>query len=214
MAFTIDTLYRRVSNTRLFTALLFALLGGCSGIGVSPDPTETFSSTHYTRYAWRSEPPSLTVGGKDKLQQKSPSIRAGVQEKMAELGYRLVDKADAEFLVEYLAATSYTDGQLARGGSNEDLYGSSVNRQVDGASIDNAYALGGSVETGEIVLVFVDAQTTNRLWRVQVSLVVENANRVDDSEVRKAVRRGLASLPAASPPTDSVSIRTANHNPL
>lgn len=192
------TLLERLPGAGLFAVPALAMLSACSGIHVIPDATDTFAATSYTRYAWRSEPPSQTISSKDKLQQKSPAIRASFQERMSELGYQLVDKADAEFLVEYLAATSYTDGQLARGGSNAELYGSSVNRQVDGASIDNAYALGGSVETGEITLVFVDAKTTDRLWRVQANIVVEDANRVDLDEVRKAVRRALASVPPAS----------------
>ena len=175
-------------------------LGACSGVDVNSDPTDTFAATNYTRYAWRSEPPSQTAFGKDKLPLTSPSLRASFEERMTELGYRRVDKADAQFVVEYLATSGYNDGQLARQSSNTVLYPSSVNRQIDGASIDNAYALGGAVETKDLELVFIDTVSSDVLWRVQVSLVVEDTNRVDEGDIRSAVRQGLRSLPSAPRP--------------
>jgi len=167
-------------------------------VEVIPDDTAAFAATKYTRYAWRSEPPSKSGYGTDKLPQTSPAIRASFEEKMAGLGYRKVAKSDAQFLVEYLATAGYNDGLVARQSSNSVLYPSSVNRQIDGASVDNAYALGGVVETGNLVLIFIDAATSDVLWRVRVSTVVEDTNRVDEDAVRNAVRRGLSSLPSAS----------------
>lgn len=172
-----------------------ALLGACSGVDITPAATETFAATNYTRYAWRSDPLSQTSYSKDMLAIKSPSIRAGVEEKMAQLGYRRVDRADAEFLVEYFAAPGSNDGQLSHGGSNDMLYGSSVNRQIDGASANNALALSRPVETGDMQLMFFDAVTNDVLWRVQISIVVEDANSIDHDEVRNAVRKGVSVLP-------------------
>ncbi|MDP5070332.1 MAG: DUF4136 domain-containing protein, partial [Congregibacter sp.] len=67
-------------------------------------------------------------------------------------------------------------------------------------SIDNAYALGGAVETKDLELVFIDTVSSDVLWRVQVSLVVEDTNRVDEGDIRSAVRQGLRSLPSAPRP--------------
>ncbi len=172
-------------------------LSACSGTQVTPSDTATFAATAYTDYAWRSEPPSSSTNSKDMLAQKSPSIRAGVEEAMSGLGYRRVDKTQAEFLIEYVAAPGFADGQLVRGGSNTTLYGSSVNRQVDGALEDNAYALSGPVKTGEMKLMFLDAASSEVLWRVDMSIVVEDANRIDHDKVRAAVRKGIAALPPA-----------------
>jgi hypothetical protein len=182
---------------RLLAPLCLSLLTACTGVDVMPAATETFAGTGYTRYAWRSEPPSQTTSSKDMLARKSPSIRAGVDEQMAELGYRRVARAEADFLIEYIAAPGFNEGQLSYGGSNDMLYGSSVNRQIDGASADNAEALSGPVETAEMELVFLDAATVEVLWRVQISMVVEDANRIDHDAVRDAVRRGVAALPPA-----------------
>lgn len=188
--------FKRISG--LHSILLYpVLLGACSGVDIIPAATETFAATQYTRYAWRSEPPTQTIHGKDIVAQKSPSIRAGVEEKMAQLGYRRTDRADAEFLVEYFAAPGFKDGQLAHGGSNDMLYGSSINRDIDGASANNALALSGPVETREMQLVFFDSATNDVLWHVQISIVVEDMNRIDHDEVRKAVRKGVSALPPA-----------------
>lgn len=182
----------------VLSLLSVVLLGGCGGIDTIAEPTETFAANNYRLYAWRSEPPSREISSKDKLQQKSPSIRAGVEEKMSQLGYRRVEKSEAEFLIEYLADVGYNDGQVSHTGSNEVLYPSSVNRHIDGASVDNAYALGGMVETGNVMLVFVDAASTESLWQVRISMVVKDTNRIDEAQVRRAVRKGLATLPPAS----------------
>lgn len=182
---------------RLLLPACFAFMLGCSGVDVTPAATETFADTGYTRYAWRSDPPSQPTYSKDMLARKSPSIRAGVEAEMAQLGYRRVDRAEAEFLVEYIAAPGFNDGQLSYGGSNDMLYGSSVNRQIDGASADNAEALSGPVETAEMEVVFLDAASVEVLWRVQISMVVEDANRIDHAAVRGAVRKAIAGLPPA-----------------
>lgn len=197
MVFTARMFSTRFLHLRLFYVSALLALSACSGIEIVPEPTETFTATNYTRYAWRSQPPSQTVGSKDKLPQKSPAIRAAFEEKMGELGYRRVERDEAEFLVEYMAATGFNDGQLARISSNDVLYPSSVNRQIDGASADNAYALGGVVETGNMMLVFVDVETMEPLWRVQMSFVVQDTNRVDEAEVRRAIRKGVGVLPPA-----------------
>jgi hypothetical protein len=182
---------------RLMVWACLALQLGCSGVDVTPAATETFASTGYTRYAWRSDPPSRTTLSKDMLAQKSPSIRAGVETEMAALGYERVERGEADFLIEYIAAPGFNEGQLSYGGSNDMLYGSSVNRQIDGASADNAEALSEPVETAEMELVFLDVDTVEVLWRAQISMVVEDANRVDHDAVRSAVRKAIAALPAA-----------------
>lgn len=194
MSKMLSAVHNRIFGTGVMLFCL-GLLAACSGVDITPAATETFAATNYTRYAWRSEPFSQTGYSKDMLAIKSPSIRAGVEERMAQLGYRRVDRADAEFLVEYFAAPGSNDGQLSHGGSNDMLYGSSVNRQIDGASATNALALSRPVETGDMQLVFFDAVTNEVLWRVQISIVVEDANRIDHDEVRNAVRKGVSVLP-------------------
>lgn len=179
---------------------LSLLLGACSGTETIPDDTARFAAGGHSRYAWRSEPLSQSGNSRDLIYQADPVIRASVDERLAELGYRLVDSDSADFLVEYFAAESIGEGQIATSASNVYPYPTAtINRLPDGATVDNAYALGGARAFGNLVLVFVEKTSTELLWRVRISKLIEDANRINERAVRAAVRQGLATLPEASP---------------
>lgn len=176
-----------------------AALAACSGIETDPGDTARFEATGFSRYAWRSE--ALDTGGhsRDLLSRADPTIRASVEERLAELGYRRVATEDAQFVIEYIAAGSINDGRLATSASNVTPYPvATINRQVDGATVDNAYALSGVKEMGNLLLVFVDKTSRDVLWRVRISKVIDDANRVNERALRAAIRQGLATLPDAS----------------
>lgn len=183
---------------RLALVLLTAILAACSGTETIPGDTAAFSATGYNSYAWRSEPLKASGYSKDKIYQADPAIRAAVDARMAELGYRLVPRDNAEFLVEYLAATGVNAGLMESTASNVTPYPSAtINRLPDGASVDNAYALGGAKETKNVMLVFVERSSLELLWQVHISAIMQDANRVDPDSVRRAIRQGLATLPEA-----------------
>jgi hypothetical protein len=185
---------------RLLACLLvFALLGACSGTETIPGDTAAFADTGYTSYAWRSDPLSQSGYSKDKMYQADPAIRDAVNEKMRELGYREADREDAEFLIEYVVAAGMNDGLLPRTSTNVTPYPSAmINRQMDGASVDNAYALGGVKDTGNLMLVFVDSADKDLLWQLRISTVIQDANQVDTKAVRRIIRDGLSALPSVS----------------
>jgi hypothetical protein len=190
------TLTRLAGLTGLLGSLLLA---ACSGVEIIPDDTSAFAATGYTRYAWRSEPLSQDGYSKSKVYQADPAIRAAVDKRLAELGYRQVSADDAQFLVDYVAAAGFNQGQLARNASNvTPVPTAMINRQVNQAEVDNAYALGGVKEMGNIALVFLNSSNKDVLWKVTVSSVIEDANRVDKSAVSKAMRQSLSTLPEAS----------------
>lgn len=187
---------KRVS---LYLLVAFAL-GACSGVEVIPGDTSAFEATGYTRYAWRSGALIQPAYSKDEIYQADPIVRASVEEGMAALGYQRVEKEDAEFLVEYVAAAGFNDSLLPRSATNVDTYTTgTINRMPDGASVDNAYALSGVKETGNIMLVFVDKSTAQPVWQVRISSLITDANKVDERAVRRAVGQGLSHLPAARP---------------
>jgi hypothetical protein len=182
----------------LYLLVAFAL-SACSGVEVIPGDITAFEATGYTQYAWRSEALSQPAYSKDKIYQADPIVRASVEEEMAALGYQRVEKEDAEFLVEYVAAAGFNDSLLPRSATNVGPYNTgNINRLPDGASVDNAYALSGVKETGNIMLVLIDKSTTKPLWQVRISSLIKDANKVDEGAVRQAVSRGLSQLPEAS----------------
>ena len=174
------------------------LLAACSGVEIIPDDTSAFAATGYTRYAWRSEPLSQDGYSKSRVYQADPAIRAAVDKRLGELGYKLVNSSDAQFLVDYVAAAGFNQGQIARNASNiTPVPTAMINRQVNQAEVDNAYALGGVKEMGNIALVFLNNSNTDVLWKVTVSSVVKDANRVDEKAVGKVMRQSLGTLPPA-----------------
>ncbi len=185
---------------RILLASLMISIAACSGVETIPDDTARFEATGFKTFAWRSEPLSQDTFSRDRMaQQADPVIRDTVQTRLEELGYRLVAREDAEFLIEYLAAAGINDGQLARTASNVTPYPTAtIGRIADGASVDNAYALGGMKEMGNLMLLFVDPRASEVLWRVTISKVVEDVNQINEGAVRRAVRQGLSTLPNAS----------------
>lgn len=186
------------SKVRMIGVMIAALvaLSACSGIETIPDDTSAFEATRYSRYAWRSEPLSSASYSKDRLYAADAAVRESFDQRMKELGYELVAKDQAQFLVEYLAAAGINDGRLSSTVSNVRAYPSTtINRQADGATVDNAYALGGVKETGNVLIVFADAENANLLWQVSISTVVQDTNRVDSDAVGRAIRQGLSTLP-------------------
>ena len=181
-------------HNAILGVVIVSLVYGCSGVDVVSEPVTSFEARNYSRYAWRSAPPRDSATSRDLSVKKSSAIRQGVVDRLGELGYQLVDKSSAEFLIEYVAAAGFNEGQLIHGASNDSLYGSSVNREIDGASEDNAQQLSGDVQTSDIRIVFIDAASSDVLWRVAISMVVEDANRIDERGVKQAVREGLAPL--------------------
>ena len=186
----------------LAVTLVAALsLAACSGVETRPEETDTFAAGNYTFYRWRSEPLENTAASRDPVYVMDPIVRAAVDAELKNKGYRL-NPEKAQFSVDYLFATGMRMGQKGSEASNLSNYpGVIPNRNVDQASIDNAYALGGVKETSNIALQFNDVERKEEVWRVIVTKIVEDANRVDSSRLRKninsAVKEGLRSLPKA-----------------
>jgi hypothetical protein len=179
------------------TGLLLCLLAACSGVEIIPDDTAGFAASGFTRYAWRSEPLRQDGYSKDRIYQADPAIRTAVDQRLAELGYERVNRERAQFLVDYVAAAGFNDGQLARSGTNiQPVPTAMINRQVNQAEVDNAYALGGVKEMGNIALVFLASSDQHLLWKVTVSSIIQDSNRVDGDALQKVMRRSLSTLPA------------------
>ena len=181
---------------RLLIAAILLGVSACSGIETIPEDTARFEETGFQTFAWRSEPLTPDAYTRDRLAQADPMIRETVETRLIELGYRSVPREEAEFLVEYVAAAGINDGLIPRTASNVTPYPTAtIGRIADGATVDNAYALGGVKEVGILLVVFVDPRQSEVLWRVRISKVIEDANKISESAVRRAVRQGLSTLP-------------------
>ena len=111
-------------------------------------------------------------------------------------GY-ILDPARAQFSVDYLQATALREGvssQDASGGIDP-IPSARPNRQINQAMGDNANALAGVQTTN-------DMESQEEVWRVVVTKIVDDVNRVDANTMRnnlqKGISKGMSSLPDAS----------------
>ena len=188
---------RRITS---FAVVLLSLtIAACSSIETRPADTAQFEALSYTYFKWRSQPLQNSSRSADALYIMDPIIRREVNAQLAAKGY-VLDEERAQFSVDYIFATGLRMGEKGSEASNLSTYpGVIPNRNVDQASVDNAYALGGVKETSNIALQFNDVARKEEVWRVIVTKIVENTNTAEyrklESNIRGAVRQGLRPLP-------------------
>ena len=189
----------RITNI-LATGLLALLLAACSGVEIQPAEVDQFAAGNYQYYKWRSDPIQNTANSSDPFYTIDPILRRQVNSGLQSKGY-ILDEERAQFSVDYIFATGMRQGEMSEQASNLTPYPSVMpNRQVDGASVDNAIALGGVKETRNIALQFNDVASTDEVWQVIMTSFVEDVNNLDsqiDAKLGKAVRQALKSLPPA-----------------
>jgi hypothetical protein len=191
---------RRTHYIAVLVPLILALCA-CSGIETHPAPTDTFAQGNYHYYKWRSQPLQNTTGSADSAYVLDPVLREQLDAALQDKGY-VQDEKRAQFSVDYIFASLVRDGVVASEASNLSTYpGVIPSRNVDQASIDNAYALGGVQETRNIGIQFNDVKRNEEVWRVIITKIVEDANTVNtvnlDKSITKAVRQALRTLPDA-----------------
>jgi hypothetical protein len=181
--------------------MLALALGGCSGIETRPEDTARFAEKNYQYYTWRSQPLKNPGNSNDRIYLMDPIVRREVDRNLQAKGYRL-DPSRAQFSVDYLQAPGLRMGEKSEAATNITPYPTVLpNRQVDGAVVDNAHALGGIKETSNIAIQFNDVTSKQEIWQVVITKLVENVNEVDrkklDTTLTKAIARGLDKLPSA-----------------
>ena len=184
----------------LATGLLALLLAACSGIEIQPDKIDQFAAGHYQYYKWRSEPMTNSANSSDPIYSIDPVLRRQVNAGLQSKGY-ILDQERAQFSVDYIFATGMRQGEKSEQASNLTLHPSVMpNRQIDGASVDNAIALGGVKETRNIALQFNDVTSNEEVWQVIMTRFVEDVNKAGsrvDENLSKAINKALKPLPPA-----------------
>ncbi|RLA56860.1 MAG: hypothetical protein DRQ98_00775 [Gammaproteobacteria bacterium] len=186
---------------RLFLPLILAmLLAACSGVEVQPGKIDQFAAGNYQYYKWRTEPMSNTANSSDPIYNVDPVLRRQVNADLQSKGY-ILNEERAQFSVDYIFAAGMRQGEKSEQASNLTPYPRVMpNRQVDGASVDNAIALGGVKETRNIALQFNDVASNEEVWQVIMTRIVEDVNNVGsrvDANLSKAISQALKPLPHA-----------------
>ena len=175
-------------------------LAACSGIETRPAPMDTFAAGNYKYYYWRSDPLPNAANSQDPMYIMDPILRSAVNADLAKKGY-ILDKERAQFSVDYVYASGLRMGERSAEASNITPYPSvNPNRQLNQAVADNAYALGGVKETSNIALQFNDTTSKKEVWHVIITKIVENVNKVDKSDMRDSLKRGIRDALDPLPP--------------
>jgi hypothetical protein len=190
-----------ISRTLVTVVLSFAL-AACSGVETRPEDTAGFAAKNYQYYSWRSQPLQNPANSTDAIYLMDPIVRREIDKTLQAKGYRL-DPERAQFSVDYLQAPGLRMGEKSEVASNITHYPTvNPNRQVDGAVVDNAHALGGVKETNNIAIQINDVAGKQEIWQVIITKFVENVNQVDrqnlDKNLSRAISKGLDTLPPAS----------------
>lgn len=191
----------QLSKRLLGISSLLLTLAACSGVETRPADVSTFTAGHYLYYSWRSEPLVNTTNSNDSMYRLDPALRGAINANLKSKGY-VLDPSRAQFNVDYVFAPGVRDGVKGTEASNLSTHpGVIPNRDLDQASIDNAYALGALKETRKIGIQFNDIQRKEEVWHVTITKLVENANSTKGSKlnsaISSAVSKGMESLPQA-----------------
>ncbi len=191
----------QLSKRLLGISALLLTLAACSGVETSPADVSTFAAGNYHFYSWRSEPVVNTTNSTDPMYRLDPILRDAINAKLKSKGY-ILDPTRAQFNVDYIFAPGVRDGVKGVEASNLSTQPGVVpSRDIDQASIDNAYALGGLKETRNIGIQFNDIERKEEVWHVTITKLVENANSTKGSnlngEISSAVNKGMELLPQA-----------------
>lgn len=188
--------------TCVATLSLCALLVACSGVESRPEATDTFAAGNYQYYKWLTKPLVNTANSQDPVYAIDPLVRRAIDRELRNKGYQL-NPEKAQFSVDYRYAQGTRVGEVSRDAGNLSTYPGVVpNRNMDGASIDNAYALGGVKVTNNIGIGINDIASNKEVWRVVITKIVEDVNKFDsnraENNISRAVKEGLRTLPRAN----------------
>lgn len=185
--------------SRLAAAILCIAMVGCVTMEVDTSSPKRFADKNYQTFSWRSEVPTGVPQSMESLYRLSTTVREVVADALQKKGYRY-EASGGDFLVSYSFGTRLEGGEEpATPGVNTG--GAVINRNTDGAMMDNAYALSGPREVAMLVLSFEDGSNLATVWTASISQMVENQNQANLDKVQRRLETGVAkalrSLPDA-----------------
>ena len=188
-----------IQISRLAAAILCIAMVGCVTMEVDTSSPKRFADKNYQTFSWRSEVPTGVPQSMESLYRLSTTVREVVADALQKKGYRY-EASGGDFLVSYSFRTRLEGGEEpVTPGVNTG--GAVINRNTDGAMMDNAYALSGPREVAMLMLSFEDGSNLATVWTASISQMVENQNQANLDKVQRRLETGVAkalrSLPDA-----------------
>ena len=171
------------------TALCIGTLG-CTTIQVDTAPVDRFANKGFQTFSWRAEVPTGVPQSMETLYQLSTTVRGVLSAWLKKKGYRY-QASGGDFLVSY-AFGAGLEGGIKSQVLNPAPTSSVINRSLDPAIINNAYALSGPREVASLMLSFEDGDNLAAIWSANISQLVENQNQPDLDKIRRKLEPGIA----------------------
>lgn len=185
--------------SRLAAAILCIAMVGCVTMEVDTSSPKRFADKNYQTFSWRSEVPTGVPQSMESLYRLSTTVREVVADALQKKGYRY-EASGGDFLVSYSFRTRL-EGSEEPVTPGVNTGGAVINRNTDGAMMDNAYALSGPREVAMLMLSFEDGSNLATVWTASISQMVENQNQANLDKVQRRLETGVAkalrSLPDA-----------------
>ena len=185
--------------SRLAAAILCIAMVGCVTMEVDTSSPKRFADKNYQTFSWRSEVPTGLPQSMESLYRLYTTVREVLADALQKKGYRY-EASGGDFLVSHSFGTRLEGGEEpVTPGVNTG--GAVINRNTDGAMMDNAYALSGPREVAMLMLSFEDGSNLATVWTASISQMVENQNQANLDKVQRRLETGVAkalrSLPDA-----------------
>lgn len=177
---------------RILVLLSIFALSACMGLKVEVDEQLTFDPLVYKTYAWTNKPMVDTTGRQEMVLRGDGILRAQVDALLRERGYQQVNRAGADFLVDYRFSQTM---KVDRGGiispTDElagawDLGDDVNNTQLHNHSV-NAYILHSNLK---LIMTDSEGQT---LWRASATKLVDNES-PSNKELGKTLSKILGKM--------------------
>lgn len=169
-------------------ALFIVVLTACVGIKVDVGDASAFRQAAYQSYAWESAP-IKSDGRDDKLFYLDRYLRRAVDRDLQQLGYQLVSKEQAGFLVTYRYFETVSNDQGGPISPSDEMaanydFGSDVNN----TNIHNHY-IPVAIKRGHLELLFIDRAKNKPVWHAVAEKIIE-----DDSPDKSSFRKRSSKL--------------------
>ncbi len=157
---------------------------------VDTTSSKRFADNSYKTFSWRSEVPADVPQSMENLYRLSTAVREVVAKALQKKGYRY-EASGGDFLVSYSFETRLEGGKepitpVVNTGV------ALINRNTDGAMMDNVYALSGPREVAILMLSVEDGGNLAAVWSAKISQMVENQNQSNLDKVRRQIESGVA----------------------
>lgn len=167
--------------------LLTVFLTACVSIKIDQGDATVFRQGHYQTYAWDSGAMQRNTRD-ERMHNLDHYLRRAVNKDLNKRGYRLVERADADFLVNYRYYEAVVNDQGGVISPGDELAGAwDTGNDVNNTKIHNHY-IPPSLKHAHLELMFIDKASNKTVWSATAAKIIEDQSS-DLSDFKKSAQK-------------------------